>query len=372
MIDYSYIGNMVHNMFGVTVRVYHDGMLIFSRSNSDISKELLSEHEKVYLSFTARASSYVTPELYFYGVLNHDDLRFVVGPSSLVPDKQPQDDDREKRAKPAFVPIEKAMQFLCMLNFFLNNEKLSASDIVRYDSYDATVAQHIRTGKAELNDVLSRKQFDELYDTEQKMVRVIRTGDTGALAEMKDEILRTGSDIVKARRYFVIISSVAVRSAVKGGMDTFDAFTWNKKFVNRCDELNDVDDIAALKYKMIHFYTNEVQKIRMGNSPSKLVIDAASYIREHMSEPIKTDQIAEALYLSRSHLSREFRLESGMTLSDFIMLEKSEEAKRLLRYTEKPISDISTELGFSSQSHLIRIFRKYEGMTPGEYRAKYI
>ena len=51
--------------------------------------------------------------------------------------------------------------------------------------------------------------------------------------------------------------------------------------------------------------------------------------------------------------------------------EKAEEAKRMLRYTEKPISDISSDLGFSSQSHLIRVFRKLEGITPKEYRNKF-
>ena len=109
----------------------------------------------------------------------------------------------------------------------------------------------------------------------------------------------------------------------------------------------------------------------MGTSPSKLVIDTANYIREHISETIRTDQIAEALYLSRSHLSRKFKSEAGMTLSDFIIFEKAEEAKRMLRYTEKPISDISSDLGFSSQSHLIRVFRKLEGITPKEYRNKF-
>ena len=63
--------------------------------------------------------------------------------------------------------------------------------------------------------------------------------------------------------------------------------------------------------------------------------------------------------------------EAGMTLSDFIIFEKAEEAKRMLRYTEKPISDISSDLGFSSQSHLIRVFRKLEGITPKEYRNKF-
>ena len=57
-----------------------------------------------------------------------------------------------------------------------------------------------------------------------------------------------------------------------------------------------------------------------------------------------------------------------MTLTDFILGEKIEEAKRLLRYSDKSLTLIADYLGFSSQSHFTRIFKKYRGQTPREYR----
>ena len=50
------------------------------------------------------------------------------------------------------------------------------------------------------------------------------------------------------------------------------------------------------------------------------------------------------------------------------MKEKIEEAKRFLQYTNKPITAISAYLGFSSQSHFSRAFKKYTKMLPNEYR----
>ena len=61
----------------------------------------------------------------------------------------------------------------------------------------------------------------------------------------------------------------------------------------------------------------------------------------------------------------------GETLTDFILKEKTEEAKRLLRYTDKTATMIGSYLGFSSQSHFSRVFWKYTGQTPAEYRKKY-
>ncbi len=74
--------------------------------------------------------------------------------------------------------------------------------------------------------------------------------------------------------------------------------------------------------------------------------------------------------MSRSHLSHSFKAETGMALSDFIMQKKIEEAKKLLHYSTKSLSAISTYLGFSSQSHFSRVFKKYVGENPSVYRNK--
>ena len=57
-----------------------------------------------------------------------------------------------------------------------------------------------------------------------------------------------------------------------------------------------------------------------------------------------------------------------MTLYAYIQQKKTEEAKRLLRFTDQSISLIALHLGFSSQSHFTRVFRQMTGKTPGEFR----
>lgn len=77
---------------------------------------------------------------------------------------------------------------------------------------------------------------------------------------------------------------------------------------------------------------------------------------------------ASPLYMSRPYLSARFKKESSETLTDFIHKEKTEEAKRLLRYSDKSLSAIGACLGFSSPGHFAQVFRKYARMTPTEYR----
>ena len=126
-----------------------------------------------------------------------------------------------------------------------------------------------------------------------------------------------------------------------------------------------------LQFHMILEYAQKVERIRHSKRPGKLAIDVANYIQHHLSEPITAEDIAKELYLSRPYLSRKFIEETGESLTNFILKEKTEEAKRLLRYSDKSLTAISNYLGFSSQSHFSRVFKKYANCAPGEYRAKY-
>lgn len=129
--------------------------------------------------------------------------------------------------------------------------------------------------------------------------------------------------------------------------------------------------ILNLQYHMLLEFTEQVEKLRRGENVTKLSLDVANYVHHHLSETISVEKMAQEFFLSRPYLSAKFKKETGQTLTDFILNEKTEEAKRLIRYTDKSLPAISAYLGFSSQSHFIRVFRKYAGITPGEYLEKH-
>ena len=101
---------------------------------------------------------------------------------------------------------------------------------------------------------------------------------------------------------------------------------------------------------------------------SRLVSEVVKYVRKNISVRTSVEDMAASMFVSRTHLAAKFKAESGMTLSEFILKEKVKEAKRLLKYTDKGLCAIGEYLGFSSQSHFTRVFKKYSGKTPSEYR----
>jgi AraC-like DNA-binding protein len=73
--------------------------------------------------------------------------------------------------------------------------------------------------------------------------------------------------------------------------------------------------------------------------------------------------------MSISHFSRTFKEIVGEKYVEYITKYRLEVAKRLLLETDLKIDDIAEKVGYLGRNSFIRIFRKYEGITPGKYRA---
>lgn len=99
-----------------------------------------------------------------------------------------------------------------------------------------------------------------------------------------------------------------------------------------------------------------------------VVFNAMSYIREHFRENISRDEVAAAVFVTSSYLSRIFHQETGFKITDFLTRCRIEEAKALLRNTDHSISDIAVESGFDSFSYFSTVFKKVTGITPVQYR----
>ena len=77
------------------------------------------------------------------------------------------------------------------------------------------------------------------------------------------------------------------------------------------------------------------------------------------------------MYLNPAYLSRLFRKETGLSLTDYMVEQRLRKAKAELESTNIKISDIAVSVGYSNFSHFSKLFKKLTGLTPQEYRKKY-
>ena len=108
-------------------------------------------------------------------------------------------------------------------------------------------------------------------------------------------------------------------------------------------------------------------QIRYLQKTDLIIQDICRYIDEHLDE-VTRSRISEVFYLSPNYLSKLFRREMGVSLSEYVQDRRMSLAKRLLLKNELSISQIAAETGYPSFAHFSKQFKKFVGMTPGEYR----
>ncbi len=111
---------------------------------------------------------------------------------------------------------------------------------------------------------------------------------------------------------------------------------------------------------------NNHLKLTGGLSPHCLA-RVKEYIHHYFDQNISIADLAEQANLSDFHLLRMFKQSTGFTPNDYLNHVRVETAKQKIS-TETALSQVAQECGFSNQSHLNRTFKKWVGLTPGQYR----
>lgn len=101
----------------------------------------------------------------------------------------------------------------------------------------------------------------------------------------------------------------------------------------------------------------------------KVIIELLYSADEYPNVKI-SELLTEKLHYDYSYLSRLFSETEGITIEQYLILQKTERVKELIIYDELTLSDIAYQLGYSSTAHLSAQFKKVTGMTPGKFRAQ--
>lgn len=99
-----------------------------------------------------------------------------------------------------------------------------------------------------------------------------------------------------------------------------------------------------------------------------VVLTVKRYISLNMDQDLSRETIAEQVYLNPDYLSRIFKKETGYSISDYVLLERINKAKELLLQTNVSVSAVASSVGYTNFSHFAKIFKKYVGTGPTEFR----
>lgn len=218
--------------------------------------------------------------------------------------------------------------------------------------------------------------YHHTYQEEVKTMDYIREGNleevVGAVELLASTAGKLSENEIRNERNLGICSiTLVTRAAIEGGAAPAKAYKLSDLYINKIDQCKRMTEIFEYRKRSLYDFAKLVVEEREKRANSRYTEQCKEYIRKYYHQKICIPDIAEALGVSESHLSRIFKKETGESIQKYSMHMRIERAENLLKYSEASLTEISEYLCFSSQSHFGKVFKVYKNMTPKQYRDYY-
>ena len=270
---------------------------------------------------------------------------------------------------------------------------LSVSDIRRaaFDLLSMTVAANLTNGahmelrrqeaareseRAEAIHALKGSNYESIRDIylreEPALIAAIKRSDRSAAREILNRVLVgiyfMGQDRPQLLKSFLLELVVTMsRSAVEAGGDPSELLGANYASFAELARIDTEEELCGWVVNMLERMMDAI-KSNQHYPIGVLLGEAMKYMREHLAENLSRDQVAAIACLSPSHFSRVIKQSFGHPFTELLARMRVEKARELLTRTEKGLLQICLDCGFSDQSYFTKVFQKYTGRPPGEYR----
>ena len=400
-VDYAYIAENIANLSRMYIRIYRDGEPIAIEDPIQFPMDPATPYLRQLFQIDQKASYFITPYDQFYGILCYDSIRIILGPTFHMPPSRKKIREfmfqlgvkrdyffsyQELLAGVTPMPLELFLHELCLIYYFISEEKLFLSDFTLYDATSNILEQNQLVKRYEAQESDPPAPLDpvtfgnDIQHTtigfEQQMLTFIRNGDPEGLKNYMDshpagQPGKTSSSYLRQlQNIFIATVTLCSRAAIEGGLPAEEALSLSDRYIHHSEKFEHPEQILNLQYHMIMDYATLVAQLAVGGEYNYFLRTITSYIREHLDERLTVDQIAEAMHMNRSYLSTKFKKETGRSLSSYVIDTKLKKSMEYLRNTDKPIIEIVNLLGFSSQGYFQNVFKRHIGITPGQYRER--
>ena len=127
------------------------------------------------------------------------------------------------------------------------------------------------------------------------------------------------------------------------------------------------DDVLVQPTQVITRHSTDIFACK-----DKYIVQALKYIHDNLDKNLKVDQVLKEVPLSRRSLEKRFIQNTGYPVYEYIYNQRIEEFTRKLLETDMTIFEIALDLGLSDSKNIARQFKQIKGITPVEYRKKYL
>lgn len=216
------------------------------------------------------------------------------------------------------------------------------------------------------------------YALEEKLSKAVTRGDRKAAIAALREISRQGDKAVLAKDPLrsaknSMIGSIAflARAAIQAGVNADKAFALSDSLTQHVEDMTSQTAVLAFEENILLQFIDLVNA-RLETAYSVSITRVMHYIENNLNKKVTLSTAAAYADIHPAYLSARFKQETGWDFSGFVSLRKIQESTYFVRHTHYSMSQIALLYGFSSQSYYITTFKRIMGMTPKEYRSRYL
>lgn len=273
--------------------------------------------------------------------------------------------------------LKKSLNILNQFDFGIGRSYTNLEDLKK--SYSEAVhaveyANSIEGGQVIHISDIQDEEFRREYPHKEKsaFLSAIRMGDrTKALEQLQSLqalLLGYGSEKDKLLRIRIYeLLGAIIESAMAGGGDVDDLLELSEKLFTESAIIRSRSQLA----EWLKSRTEEVVEIvaRSHYDRSRnMVRKAKEYIDEHFAEAISVRDVADAVCISESYLKSLFKKNSSSSYTEYLTTVRINQAKKLLKTTEKSIMEIAMDVGYQTPNSFSALFKRETGMTPTQYK----
>lgn len=223
------------------------------------------------------------------------------------------------------------------------------------------------------NAVLDMQIMERRYALENEIMQAVSQGHSHKLSTLLNSISfssfekRTADPLRNGKNFCIIMNTLLRKAAENGGVHPIGLDRTSSYFAVKIEQLKSERDVRSLMREMFRSYCVLVKKHSVKNY-SAPVQKAITCIERDFSSPLCLDVLAKMLNISAGYLSTVFKKETGKSVTEYINRRRVSAAKSLLEKTHLQVQTIAQHCGIMDVNYFSKVFKKYCGMTPKEYR----
>ena len=209
--------------------------------------------------------------------------------------------------------------------------------------------------------------LEKLNRIENRLIVFVKSGQYQNIDLFVPALPCDEENLSEIKIYLVGINALLKKTAEYSKVPLGDTACLSAKTISKINSLGYITDFSGILKEICISYCELVGKLsdfKYSTPVNKAIIK----INTNLSDDLSLHTLANFNNISAAHFSYLFKKETGVTLTEYVNTKRIDFAKELLSTTDLKIKDIASMCGIGDDNYFIKLFKKYEKVTPKEFR----